>query len=554
MKKSKDTVLVLLLFIISLLVSSCANVVSPAGGPKDITGPKILKAFPPNNSINFKSKNIELVFDEFVQIKENQITISPSLKNAPKYKLRKKTLNIDFQDSLENNTTYSINFGNGITDLNESNPMISSNKYVFSTGPNIDTFIVKGNIINAFDLKKEPDVTVMLYKQCDTLPTPKITEYYAKSNKDGDFEIKNVKGGQYNLFFLKDNNNNLIYDMPDEKIGFIDSCFNLGDTIFKNKKLVSERNFNIRMFIKSNEKQRLLKYESDDYCKLKFIFNKSVEKLSIKLLKTKYPFEDIIRIKNINKTKDTIIYWLKETDSTSMLFQVKDNKSYTDTVEIKLQTRDKFTKENKNKFKLIMASNISTASPFNISTPVQLSFNYPLHEYNYSNIVLTSGKNVVYPDSVYLDLKKQNLYLKYPWKENTKYNLYVPKNMFTDIFGHGNDSLNLNFKTKSLKDYSTILLKLKMPVKNVNIIVQLMDDQDKVLREKYCRSDSTINVKFDFVDPGKYKFKLILDTNKNYIWDTGSIINKIQPEKIDIYPGIVELRANWDYEFEWKVK
>ena len=145
---------------------SCAQVVIPSGGNKDIVPPKVVKYIPDSASINFKSKSIAIFFDEFVYLKDlnNQLIISPPLEYQPDIKLKNKIITIDFDKNeiLKLNTTYSISFGNAIQDIHENNP-IENFKYVFSTGNFIDSLIVKGKIENAFDHKTEKDILVMLY-------------------------------------------------------------------------------------------------------------------------------------------------------------------------------------------------------------------------------------------------------------------------------------------------------------------------------------------------------------------------------------------------------
>src|ERR1700760_3336836 len=103
-------------FVIFLMLFGCASQQKPQGGPRDRTPPKLLKATPPNMTRNFKAKEIRLDFDEYFSLKNQQqeISISPSMDKLPIYKASKKTLVIDFKDSLQKNTTYVINFGKAI--------------------------------------------------------------------------------------------------------------------------------------------------------------------------------------------------------------------------------------------------------------------------------------------------------------------------------------------------------------------------------------------------------------------------------------------------------
>jgi hypothetical protein len=68
----------------------------PTGGEKDIIPPEVILTSPANYQTNFKSPEIELTFDEFVELKNfnQQFSVSPPLENKVDYNLKGKTLNI----------------------------------------------------------------------------------------------------------------------------------------------------------------------------------------------------------------------------------------------------------------------------------------------------------------------------------------------------------------------------------------------------------------------------------------------------------------------------
>ena len=152
-KNSRLQKLSLLPFFILIFLSlfRCANMARPTGGPKDSIPPKILSETPPNFTRNFDAKQIVLQFDEYIKLtnQNKEFSISPDLDKQPEYKVRKKSLHIILPDSLEKNTTYTINFGKGLVDYNEGNPIVNYN-YVFSTGPELDSLSVAGSVKNAF--------------------------------------------------------------------------------------------------------------------------------------------------------------------------------------------------------------------------------------------------------------------------------------------------------------------------------------------------------------------------------------------------------------------
>src|SRR5579872_3946908 len=163
-KRSAFLPVKLFVFITALLIIGCASMQKPQGGPKDRTPPKLLKATPQNMTRNFSAKQIRLEFDEYFKLvnQSQEITVSPTMEKAPSFKTVQKSIVIDFKDSLQKNTTYVINFGKSIADLNEGN-VLNNFTYVFSTGPHIDSLSVSGNVQNLMTQEKEKDVTVMLF-------------------------------------------------------------------------------------------------------------------------------------------------------------------------------------------------------------------------------------------------------------------------------------------------------------------------------------------------------------------------------------------------------
>jgi hypothetical protein len=152
------------LFIVVLLFCGCAAQQKPQGGPRDLTPPKILKATPEDQTRNFKAKEIRIDFDEYFRLTNQyqEITISPAQEKQPEYKTDKKSLIIQFKDTLLKNTTYVINFGKAIADVNESN-VLKNYTYVFSTGSHIDSLSLSGNVINSTTGLKEKDATVFSF-------------------------------------------------------------------------------------------------------------------------------------------------------------------------------------------------------------------------------------------------------------------------------------------------------------------------------------------------------------------------------------------------------
>ena len=128
------------------ILVQCATIGTPEGGPKDTIPPVVLGVFPKSHTTNFSDKKIEILFDEYIQLKDQQkeLYTSPEMKKKPTLLMRGKTLHVEIKDdSLKPNTTYAIEFGATISDNNEGNPL-HGYRYVFSTGGEIDSLVMSG--------------------------------------------------------------------------------------------------------------------------------------------------------------------------------------------------------------------------------------------------------------------------------------------------------------------------------------------------------------------------------------------------------------------------
>jgi hypothetical protein len=136
------------------------------------------------------------------------------------------------------------------------------------------------------------------------------------------------------------------------------------------------------------------------------------------------------------------------------------------------------------------------------------------------------------------------------WKENTNYQLYIPPNTFTDIFDLTNDTITVDFKTRELKYYGTLKLNISIPETKNNYVVQLIDEQGNVTREHFIKKSEVLN--YDYLQPKKYKLKIIVDDNNNQKWDTGNYIQHLQAEKVIFNSELINVRSNWDMELDWR--
>ncbi len=217
--------------LISLVHTGCANIIPPGGGPKDSLPPVLLGANPKDSSRHFNAKQITLTFDEYVtldNIQENLI-VSPNPKNAPQVESKLRTVTVKLKDSLEANTTYAINFGNAIKDVNEGN-VAKQFTYVFTTGNTIDSGSVSGVVQLAANGKFDSTLIVVLHRNLADSAIHKLPpRYYARVNSKGQFHFTNLPQGRFNVFVLP-NDYSKRYDDSTKLFAFLDSTIAIGET------------------------------------------------------------------------------------------------------------------------------------------------------------------------------------------------------------------------------------------------------------------------------------------------------------------------------------
>lgn len=320
------------LFLI-ILISSCARTGRPDGGPKDDLAPLFVTSEPPYKSINFKSTEIKLTFNEFIKLKDlnKQLLISPPLKNPlliTPQGTASKFLKIEILDSLSINTTYIFNFGNAIEDNNESNKL-EDFKYIFSTGNYIDSLKVTGTVTDAF-LNKEPEKTNILLYRIDSSFTDSIIykkkpNYVTRATDTSQFNFTNLKKGKYLLLALKENISDYIFNPKVDEIGFYPTII----TLPKDSVLTTS----IILF-KEIQDYRFKTAKEIFKGKIQFGYEGQVKNLKVKLLsKVSDSFRSVSKFEI---DKDTLNYWYTPIAVDSLDFLVS-NGTLRDTITVKFR-------------------------------------------------------------------------------------------------------------------------------------------------------------------------------------------------------------------------
>jgi hypothetical protein len=522
----------LLPFFIALLLFGCASQQKPQGGPRDRTPPKLVKATPPNMTRNFKEKQVHLEFDEYFTLKNpfQEITLSPSMEKPPTYKVKKKSIVVDFKDTLQKNTTYVINFGQAIADVNESN-VVPNFTYVFSTGPHIDSLSVSGNVLNTLTQQKEKDVTVMLFpvKQ-DTLFGKKKPTIFASTDSLGNFSLNNLHDGDYFIYALKEPVANKIFDHDNELVGFQKTPVHL-------KK--DTANIHLSLFQQEPDKFRLIDNRFDVDGKLFFTFNKPIENPTVKILYP--PALDGKKIVDVNKTRDTIMVYMRNMDFDSIRVAFLQNNKPIDTVSKRKGRKETFDRT------LNLSYNTTPDNKLKPGTNLLVTASIPIESIDNSLITLNEDSTNVSNFTITKDtgtLKK--LTFAYRWKADSRYQLIFNEGALTSIYGDKNKKISKVFQLDKVGNYGELTLKVTIPDTSKAYVVELLNDQKLVVHKDPILKSITLVYKNYPV--GKYNVRVIYDANKNGKWDSGNVKQKRQPENIWLYTKDITLRSNWEAE------
>lgn len=591
--KSRKRHLIYHCIAILMVAASCANPVSPTGGPEDVSPPVIINAQPPNLSVNFTEKRIVLTFNEYVMLKDvnQQLIISPPLQDAPDFKMKGKSLISDFKEPWRPETTYNIFFGDALVDITESNPLTGF-KFTFSTGSVLDSMMIEGKIINAFNLSPVKGAYVMLYDTVyDSIPYKQLPYYIARTNEQGDFSLTNLRNKPYLIFALSDINANYLFDLPNEEIAFSDTLIfpwqapaiksnritlndsvNLPDTVvmavFQDsltivdtlKEPVTDTSV-LKPVIQSPEKLLLYQFREIDTVQdlqktqllrhnvLQFIYKAPVKKPQFEILTEGYSGK---MLTTMNRLNDSITMWLPGYEADSISMVVLDNDVILDTVDVSVKPVEKNIKKDTElpKQNLKIAHSLVTGK-IKPGNSLRLSFPDPL-EFALIDSIILKMDSIQITDAVlqFTDSLRRQLTIKYPWKTGVKYTLTIRDSIFQSIMGLANDSVQYSFTPFKEEETSSLTLRIDLPEPSPYII-QLLDMKDKILEQYLIMDDQQIN--FTYLAPGKYKVKAIHDRNNNGKWDTGKYLLKRFPERVLYYPTEIELRANWTLDEPWLI-
>ncbi len=600
---------VALLFLTAFL-SRCASMMTPMGGPRDSLPPVIVLMTPDNFTTNRPTvghEKIYIGFNEFVQIKDQQkeFFTSPQMKKKPLLTLRGRGVVVQLRDTLEPNTTYALNFGSAIRDNNENNPLHSM-RYVFSTGPEIDSMVMSGYTADSYkaDSMSKSFIWFFPADSIENVPEYDSTVFkykpavIARAENNGIFIAQNLKPIDYRVYAIKDENDNQMYEPETDKIGFLDQVYNPAkmsdfymwyDSI--RSYVTAQPQTYFRMFTDKAFRRQLLS-ESARPLQHKAMLYFSAARPQIKRIHFDSIPDEALIIDPQTEGKDTVALWFNmpsasipdsikgeityfKHDSINRLQEVTEPlKLNWRFIETKAQEREREKLERERRkaeeagkeWKEPKKPNpfvckFAKSGDINPENPMIFDFDYPLARLDSAAIALSiiddEGQAERIParferDSVHL----RRWYLRASLQPTRKYELMIPSGAFSDIAGFSNDTISEKYTAFNPEDFATVKIRVEGR-DSTKYIIQLLGKSGSVEQERV--GVTTGEVQFNYVPTGDIKFRVIEDLNGNGRWDTGNVVERRQPERAEMFTNekgedTFATKKNWEIEFTMNLR
>ncbi len=452
------------------LLTGCANISPPMGGARDSLPPNLLKMSPADSTLNFTAKKIEFSFDEYVQLDNifDNVLVNPPLNRFPTIDSKLRTVTVLIKDTLKPETTYSIDFGKAIKDVNEGNPL-KGFTYVFSTGNTIDSLELTGRVVNAETGQPDSTLIVILHTSMDDSAVAKEKPVYvSRLDGKGNFLFKYLPAKTFRIFALKDEGFKQYQD-PTTPFAFADSAVNPAGNVAP----MELRFFTIPDSAKAEENTA----------------NQQGNRVGGRKAK---PADD------------------------------EDNKRLLYTTSAKDKSQD-------------------------ILKPLSINFTEPIAVWDSSKIKLTD--TLFRPVAVgHFVQDSVSITLPVAWKSSTAYALVLEKGFATDSAGATNAKNDTTiFTTKAESEYGAVRMKFSGVDFARKPLLFWIQNNTLVRKTPLQPGELRINL----IEPGQYTLRIVYDENGNGNWDTGNYWEKRQPEHVIAFPKEINVRPNWDNEFQF---
>lgn len=593
-----------------LLMAACASIGAPDGGIFDEIPPRVVSSSPADRSVGISSRKMQIHFNEYIKLENanEKVIVSPPQLEPANIRASGKSVRITLYDSLQENTTYTIDFSDAIVDNNEGNPM-GHYTYSFSTGTEIDTMEVAGAVLTADNLEPVKGILVGLYPVDslfnDSIFRQKPFDRVSRTNGSGQFCIKGVKPGTYRAFALEDKDGDFLFSQKSERIAFMLDTFTTTcmwdvrmDTIWRDSTQYDTilavpfvryfpDNLVLNAFLEAGQDQHLLKVERPDPDVMKFYFTAPADTLPVI---RGLNFDEKCLVADASLNYDTISYWITDTAFThredtarfEITFLETDSlgilQPHTELQEVvpkltwqRLQkekekkvnewkkAREKRMKKSKeplppekNPYEMTFLD--LSAKPSGGLDPnqnVRFISKQPIASADTTRMHLYIKKDTDWLPEPFLflpdtDVKSYTLYAE--WEQKNQYRFVIDSAAVVGVMGEHCKSIKNEFTVKGEDAFGSLFVRVILP-DSAQIYVQLIDKADKCVAEVPAGKDGRAD--FFFVKPANYYLRCYVDCNGDGTWSTGDYNSGLQPEPVYYFPQPLLVKAKWDMEQDW---
>lgn len=522
-------------FTVCIVIFGCASRATPSGGPRDEQPPRIVEEeSTPNQQTQFTERRIILEMDEWVKLEDaqTQVLVSPPLQQRPDIRLRGRQVIFEFDEEevLRENATYTINFGNAIQDITESNPL-ENFSFVFATGTQIDSLFIEGVVLDAYSGEPVEDVLVMVHESNEDSVIYSEKPFYAsRTDEEGHFRIENMKEGDFKITAIKDENLNYTYESASEEIAFLDTLLTVS----------ASPSLPIQLLLSKEQAQLYLdRLDTSGWNTAAVTYSRTPFEIAVS-----YDGEDGTLLHGKTDKNPISIWHYSENRTQWHLFLTDTINNTQDTLLLRQDSNrsgaPKLTKVN------------AVRNSGHPEDPFYICFDRPITQIDTSLVRLLMGRDSVEitPEFEISDSITGCILLQNTWSPDSIYRLTFFPGALLSLSGVGNDTLNEQIPIGNVERFGTVVLRLDNLDSTKTYMIELMEN-DQPRRTLYVSGTSSRELQVQKMRPATYALRVTEDRNQNGRWDPGNYLKKIQPEPTRI-AEIEPLRANWDVEVNFK--
>lgn len=539
------------------LLGACARQSAPTGGPRDTIPPKLVRATPPHETVNFNAKKIELEFTEHVILNapKEQLIVTPNISKDYKITYRRNLVTIELDEPLQDSTTYTFNFRDAIGDITEKNP-VRNLLLAYSTGTYIDSLKISGKVHNIVQGTIPKEATVALHPQNDTFniflhPAP----YFTKTNQTGHFTISHLKPGRYFVYAFEDKNRNLVVNSRTESFGFLAEEVLLQNDIDSVSiglqrldagplRMISARPYNTYFNIRTSKYLREFSLTAEDSTEVVATFGE--DQANIRIYDTFQADSLLVHLRatdSLNNALDTTLYAkFLERDVTPEPFNLNLSQSQLLAHRGTLTASLTFTKP---------IAHIGLDSIYYQIDSLN-RINFEMSNFTWDPLTRKLELHATFDPSLF-PAPERMAGPRASARQEPEPERLKPINEFriaqaAFISVEGDTSAQTVQAIKPLFENDLSVINIQVQTEAPNFLVQLLNNRNEIIQE--IRNHH--RARFLDVLPGDYKVRVIIDKNNNGRWDPGDYANRTEPEPVVYYTApdgtqsIKGVKANWE--------